>query len=272
MTNIGLMGCGAIGTEIATSVCAGRVANAALVALFDQIEEQASSLATQLPITVPYYTEIDRFLATPGLEMVMECASPAAIRAHGAAVLSSNKDLLMLSSGALTDTDIFQHLARLAEERDRRLIIPSGALGGIDALRAARDYLKEVTLTTTKPPRSLKGAPGFKDWESKEITEAQVIFDGSALEAVKLFPANVNVAATLSLAGLGPEKTRVKVVADPHSPGNVHEIYARGDFGVMRFTLENRPHDRNPRTSYLAILSALETLRAACNPGPSIGT
>ena len=79
----------------------------------------------------------------------------------------------------------------------------------------------------------------------------------TALEAIKLFPANVNVGATLSLAGLGPEKTRVKVVADPDSPGNVHQIYARGSFGVMRFTLENRPHDRNPKTSYLAILSVL---------------
>ena len=104
------------------------------------------------------------------------------------------------------------------------------------------------------------------------ITKPEVIFDGSALEAIKLFPANVNVGATLSLAGLGPLKTRVKVVADPQAPGNVHEVYARGDFGVMRFTLENRPHERNPRTSYLAVLSVLETLRAACTPGPRIGT
>lgn len=272
MTKIGLLGCGAIGSEIATAVCDRKVGNASLVALFDQDAEMASSLARRLPLTVPAFTNIGQFLAVSGLEMVVECASPGAVRAYAEAVLSSGRDLLMISSGALTDTALFHRLAALAEGRGRRLIIPSGALGGIDAIRAARGRLEEVTLTTTKPPEALKGAPGFKEWESKEIIEAQVIFDGSALEAIKLFPANVNVGATLSLAGIGPEKTRVKVVADPRSPGNVHEIYARGDFGVMRFTLENRPHERNPRTSYLAVLSVLETLRAACTPGPRIGT
>jgi len=240
MTKIGLLGCGAIGSEIATAVCDRKVGNASLVALFDQDAEMASSLARRLPITVPAFTNIGQFLAVSGLEMVVECASPGAVRAYAEAVLSSGRDLLMISSGALTDTALFHRLAALAEGRGRRLIIPSGALGGIDAIRAARGRLEEVTLTTTKPPEALKGAPGFKEWESKEIIEAQVIFDGSAL--------------------------------DPRSPGNVHEIYARGDFGVMRFTLENRPHERNPRTSYLAVLSVLETLREACTPGPRIGT
>ena len=104
--------------------------------------------------------------------------------------------------------------------------MPSGALGGIDAIRAARGRLDRVTLTTTKPPRGLAGAPGFAEWESREISEPTVVFDGPAVEAVKLFPANVNVAATLSLAGLGAQETRVKVVADPNSTVNVHEVEA----------------------------------------------
>ena len=269
---IGLLGCGAIGTEIAGSLNAGSVGNARLVAVFDQMPEAVAALAEQQPETVSGHTDFHKFLAVPGLEMVLECASPAAVRAHAEAVLSSNKDLMILSSGALTDTSLFQRLCSLAEQRGLRLIIPSGALGGIDALKATRGHLDEVTLTTTKPPDGLKGAPGYKDWESVEITEPQVIFEGSAIEAIQLFPANVNVGATLSLVSLGPHKTIVKVVADPCSPGNVHEIHARGDFGVMRFTMENRPHDRNPRTSYLAMLSAIETLRAACTPGPTIGT
>ena len=269
---IGLLGCGAIGTEIAGALNAGDVGNARLVAVFDQIPEAVATLAGQVPETVSGHSDFHKFLATPGLELVLECASPAAVRAHAEEVLASDKDLMVLSSGALTDTSLFQRLCSLAEQRGIRLIIPSGALGGIDALKATRGHLEEVTLTTTKPPNGLKGAPGFRDWESVEITEPQVIFEGPALDAIKLFPANVNVGATLSLVSLGPEKTIVKVVADPHSPGNVHEIYARGDFGVMRFTLQNRPHDRNPRTSYLAMLSAIETLRAACTPGPSIGT
>ena len=271
MTKIGLMGCGAIGSEVAAAVAQKRAGDARLVALFDQDAERAAALARQLSLSVPIHSDVAGFLAAPGLEMVVECASPGAVKAHAEAVLSGGKDLLMVSSGALTDTALFRRLAALSRERGRRLIIPAGALGGIDAIRAARDSLEEVVLTTTKPPRGLAGAPGFREWESREITEAQVIFDGSALEAIKLFPANVNVGATLSLAGLGPERTRVRVVADPGSPGNVHEIYARGDSGVMRFTLENRPHDRNPRTSYLAVLSLLETLRGACTHGPRIG-
>ena len=272
MTKIGLIGCGAIGTEIATEVSEGRVGNAEIAALFDMEAAIADELAQRLGGAVPTFTDMDKFLSAPGLEMVVECASPSAVKAHAEKVLAAGKDLMVVSSGALTDTALFHRLAALAEERGLRFIIPTGALGGIDAIRATRGLLEEVVLTTTKPPRGLKGAPGFKEWESKEITEAQVIFEGSALEAIKLFPANVNVGATLSLAGLGPEKTLVKVVADPDSPGNVHQIYARGSFGVMRFTLENRPHDRNPRTSYLAILSVLETLREACTAGPRIGT
>ena len=272
MTNIGLLGCGAIGSEVAEAVCNGKVGNATLVGIYDQFPETALVLAEEITGSVPYFTDFDRFLASPGLEMVVECASPEAIKAHAEQVIYSDKDLLMISSGALTDMNLFQRLADLTEARGRRLIIPSGALGGIDALRAVRGHLDEVTLTTIKTPRSLAGALGFRNWESRKITKPQVIFDGSALEAIKLFPANVNVGATLSLAGLGPLKTRVKVIADPQSPGNVHQIYARGDFGVMRFILENRPHEKNPRTSYLAVLSVLETLRAACTSGPRIGT
>lgn len=272
MVNVGVMGCGAIGAEIAGAVVAGRVGEAKLVALFDEVKDKASNLALQLSEPIPFFDSFDGFIAATDLELVMECASPEAVRSYAKLVLSYGKDLLLMSSGSLTDPLLFQELSELAKGGSLRLMIPSGALGGIDALRAARAYLEEVTLITTKPPAGLRGAPGFKDWESVEIKEAQVIYEGTALEAVSLFPANVNVAATLSLAGLGPDKTKVKVVADPHSPGNVHEVFATGDFGVMRFIMENRPHERNPRTSYMAVLSALEMLRSACSQEPRIGT
>jgi len=272
MTKIGLLGCGAIGSEIAMSVCEKRVGSASLVAIFDQDAGMAAGLAESLPSKVPAFTNIGQFLSVSEVQMVVECASPGAVRAYAESIISSGKDLLMISSGALTDTPFFHRLSALAEGAGRRLIIPSGALGGIDAIRATSRHLEQVILTTTKPPKGLQGAPGFKKWEGKEITEPTVVFTGSAAEAIKLFPANVNVGATLSLAGIGPDRTMVKVVADPDSPGNVHEIYASGDFGTMRFTLQNRPHDRNPRTSYLAVLSVLETLREACTNEPRIGT
>ena len=215
-TGVGLLGCGAIGQELARAIQAGEAGDARLAALFDQVEGLAASLAGDLG-GIFGTDSIQDFLAAPGLDLVVECASPHAVRAHAEAVLSAGKDLLMMSSGALADPALAGRLADLAQRTQRRLIVPSGALGGIDAIRAARGRLDRVTLTTTKPPRGLAGAPGFAGWESRDISEPTVVFDGPAIEAVKLFPANVNVAATLSLAGLGAHETRVKVVADPGS-------------------------------------------------------
>ncbi len=272
MNNVGLLGCGSIGTQMASAIVEGKAGDASLVALFDRDGAQAARLAASLPRPVPCFTDFDRFCATDGMDLVVECASPFAVRVLGPRVLEANLDLLMLSSGGLADVAFFRTLSDLATRKNRRLMVPSGALGGIDAIRAARELLDEVTLTSVKPPRALSGAPGFKAWEGKELTEPTVVFEGNALEAIEMFPANVNVGVTLSLAGLGPERTKVKVVADPGSRDNVHEVYARGAFGVFRFRLENKPHVANVRTSYLAVLSALETLRAACTPGPRIGT
>ncbi|MDP2956073.1 MAG: aspartate dehydrogenase [Longimicrobiales bacterium] len=272
MTNVGLIGCGTIGTSMANAIVEGKGGDANLVALFDENGAQAVKLADSLPRPVSCFTDFDRFCATDGMHLVMECASPGAVRALAARVLAANLDLLVVSSGGLADMAFFKSLCDLAARKDRRLMVPSGALGGIDAIRAARELLEEVTLTSTKPPRALSGAPGFRAWEGKELTGPTVVFEGNALEAIEMFPANVNVGVTLSLAGLGPERTKVTIVADPDSPGNVHEVYARGAFGVLRFRLENMPHVTNARTSYLAVLSAIETLRAACTPGPRIGT
>ena len=98
-----------------------------------------------------------------------------------------------------------------------------------------------------------------------------MVFEGNALEAVKRFPFNINVASVLSLAGIGPERTKVRIIADPEAQGNIHEIYARGRSGTLRFTMENVPHPDNPMTSHLALLSAIETLRRACQGGIKIG-
>ena len=243
-----------------------------MAALFDVDENQGQTLAAVLDGDIPFSTDIQRFLSTDGLTLVVECASPVAVRAHAKDALLAKKDLIVMSTGALVDAELLSELSETAQEQGCRLMAPSGAIGGIDAIRAAEGGLDEVTLTTTKRPEGLRGSPGFRDWEDREITDPQVIYEGSAAEGVKLFPANVNVAATLSLAGIGPQKTKLKVVADPDAPGNVHQIEAKGDFGVMRFTFENRPHPDNPRTSYLAILSAIELLRQACGTGPRIGT
>jgi aspartate dehydrogenase len=146
----------------------------------------------------------------------------------------------------------------LARDKKTKLLIPSGAIGGLDAIRAAAEAgLTEVTLVTAKPPEGF-GLHG--------LTEAKVLYEGNATEAVAKFPKNVNVAAALSLAGMGFEKTHVRIVADPALTANTHTIVAKGAFGEMTCKVENRPSPENPASSYLASLAALALIRRFVAP------
>ena len=143
-------------------------------------------------------------------------------------------------------------------------MVPTGAIAGLDAIRAARiGGLDEVQLRTTKPPRALAGAPGLRGLgvDLDHLAGPVVVFDGTAADAVIAFPANLNVVAALSLAGIGPDRTRVVLVADPAGTSNIHEITARGAFGELSIRLDNRPTPGNPKTSHLASLSAIALLR-----------
>jgi aspartate dehydrogenase len=181
---------------------------------------------------------------------------------------------MVMSIGALLENNVYDELTCIAEKHDRRIYLPTGAIAGIDAIRSVKHLLREVTLTTRKNPRALEGAPFFKTHkiDLRRIKKARVIYKGKAKDAVKLFPANVNVAAALSLAGIGGNKTKVRIVADPMTKVNIHEIHAKGSFGEMHFEVKNVPSPTNPKTSYLAILSAIECLRSICDDRISIGT
>lgn len=272
---IGVIGCGSMGAELAGAVGHNGpdgIPGARVTALLDRNPERGSALSGSLTSKPASFTVEQDFLSCGEMDIVAECASQSAVQEHGASVLRSGRSLLVMSSGALMDPALFAELSAASDATGAQIIVPSGAVGGIDALRAVRADLESVTIVSTKRPAALAGAPGFADWEGKDIGEAVTLFDGPAAEAVKLFPANVNVAATVSLAGLGPEKTTVRVVADPKSPGNMHEIRATGGFGEFNFRLVNRPHPKNPKTSHLAVLAAIEALRALVNPGLRVGT
>ena len=142
-------------------------------------------------------------------------------------------------------------------------------MAGLDALGAVRAETDSVTLTTTKPPAALRGAPFFGGKEP-ELDGPATVFEGTAAEAVKLFPANVNVAASVALASAGGERTRVRLVADPGASRNTHVVEAEGRFGRLRVEVENVPSE-NPRTSRLAALSCVEALRRICSPGLRVG-
>ena len=274
--NVGLIGCGSMGSELARTVFRGNAGNARIVGLFDEYVPGRAALADELTSDAhPRPTETDTvadLINIDSLDLVIECASQVAAAAHIESVLNVGISMLVMSSGAMIDPEFMRSISAAADRNGASIYIPSGAVGGIDALRASKGLLEEVTIVSTKKPISLTGAPGFAEWENKEISESTVIFEGSASEAVPLFPANVNVAATVSMAGLGPDRTRVRVVADPDSPGNVHEINALSRAGKFSFRFENIPHETNPKTSFLAVLAAVETLRSICEPSLRIGT
>ena len=265
-----------MGSELARAVKRGDAGLAEIIGIFDEYAPGRNALAKELgegeAITPVEADTVAELVALPGLDLVVECASQVAVVAHAETALNAGKSMLVMSSGALTSPEFMRTVSEAASTSGASIYVPSGAVGGIDTLRAAKSLLEEVTIVSTKPPVALSGAPGYADWEEVEISEPTVIFEGTASEAVGLFPANVNVAATVSLAGLGPDATRVKVVADPDSPGNVHEINAVSRAGKFSFRFENVPHDTNPKTSFLAVLAAVETLRSICDPGLRIGT
>jgi aspartate dehydrogenase len=276
LLNVGLIGCGSMGSELARAVQLGKAGPTKIIGVYDEYAPGRIALVKELgknqepaPVEAGSVAEL---IGLTGMELIVECASQAAVTAHAVAVLTAGISMLVMSSGALVSADFMCKVTDAAEASGVSVYVPSGAVGGIDALRASKALLEEVTIVSTKKPIALSGAPGFAEWEDVDITGPTVIFEGSAAEAVGLFPANVNVAATVSMAGIGPDATRVKIVADPDSPGNVHEIHAVSRAGKFSFRFENIPHETNPKTSFLAVLAAIETLRSISEPGIRIGT
>jgi aspartate dehydrogenase len=272
LKRIGLLGCGAIGTEIALAIDSGKIP-AKLTHVFDFSKDASKSLVTKLK-NKPEITENVGLLAAAPSDIIVEAASQDAVRDNALSILQNRKDLMIMSVGALLDESIFDIIIEGCKDFKRSVYLPSGAILGLDGIRSVKDELESITLVTTKNPRSLKGAKFFETskLDIENIKEPTTIFEGNAQEAVRLFPANVNVAALLSLAGLGSLNTKVRIVADPNTDKNTHEIMAQGKFGKFLIKVENVPSSSNPKTSRLAILSAIECLRAVCQSDIRIGT
>jgi aspartate dehydrogenase len=261
---IGLVGCGAIGSEIAKSIDRGDI-SAQLVAVCDHNPETAQELIGSLGIK-PVKANLEELVDRS--DLVVEAASQRAVPAIAAAALGKGRNLMIMSVGALADVELYRSIKRMASEHGSKVYLPSGAISGLDGLKSASSgSIKRVTLTTTKSPESLEGAPYIREMkiDLKGLKEPTLIFEGSAAEAVKAFPANVNVAATLCLAARDGN-VRVRIIADPSIKVNRHEIVAEGDFGRITTSVENVPSPKNPKTSYLAALSAIATLRSIVEP------
>ncbi len=263
---LALIGCGAIGTIIAKAVDDGTVddgtVRARLEYVLDTRRESARRLTQGLKKKPEIAENLEEILSQD-IDLVIEAASPAAAKSAALKILNAGKSMMIMSVGAFADGKFFNQVKDAAKGKSK-VYLPSGAIGALDALKAASiANLDEVSLITTKNPKSLKGAPFFEETETKAdaIKEKTILFEGKATDAIQKFPANVNVAVALGLAGTGPEKTKVTIVADPQVDRNIHEIHARGDFGELKLVVENLPSPQNPKTSYLAALSAIALLK-----------
>jgi aspartate dehydrogenase len=258
---IGIVGLGTIGQALAKALDRGEVA-AQLTAVHSRNMAQAQAFAQTLG-RVPEVVDLAGVIAH--CDLVIEAATQEALKAMAPAVLKAGKDLMVLSVGAMLD---HPEWPALAARHGCRLYVPSGAIVGLDGLKGACvGRVDAVTITTRKPPQGLAGAPYVEAHGINvyAFTTETVIFEGSAREACQGFPANVNVAATLSLAGIGPDCTHIRILVAPGITRNMHDVEVEGEFGRLTTHIENVPTD-NPRTGKLSYLSAIAMLKQIVSP------
>ena len=249
MRSVAFIGAGTIAREVARRVEAGDVRGTTLAGFFVRSPGRA--------LPGPALDAV----ALRAAGVVVEAAGHDALREHGEAVLEHGTPLVCLSVGALADAELRRRLLAAAEASGARLLVASGAVGGLDVLRAAAEAgLDEVVVEQRKPAKTLLGAA-----EADALTGPRVVFDGPVAEVVARFPKTTNVAAAVALAGIGFDDTRARVIADPALEANHVRISARGAFGAFTLELANVA-SANPRTSAIAAHSVVATLRALAGP------
>ncbi len=243
---VGIIGCGAIANIITTSIVSEEN-DIDIAYFFDKDIERAENIATLAGgVAVLDFEDM-----LNDVDLILECASPDSVKYFAPIVLKRGIDMIIMSIGAFMDTDFYSDVLKIAKDNNAKIHLPSGAVVGLDGIKAVAKFgLKEVSLVTRKSPKSL----------GKDIDSEEVLFEGKASEAVKEFPLNINVAATISMAC--NTDIDVKIIVDPNVDRNVHEITAKGDFGEFKTITMNYPCAANPKTSMLAALSAIRLLKS----------
>ena len=254
---VGLGGCGAIGGALARRLDRGLPGlRLAAISARDRAraERRVAGLAPPVPV-VP-------LAELAGLaDVVVECAPAAVFREVAEPAIRAGRVFVAVSVGQLLE---HADLIELAEESGARIVVPTGALLGLDAVRAAAEgEIRSVVMVTRKPPDGLAGAPYLEQHgiDLEGLSRPLKVFDGTARDGARGFPANVNVAAALSLAGIGPDRTRLEIWADPHVSRNTHRIVVEADSARFEMQIENVPTEENPRTGKITALSVIAALR-----------
>lgn len=262
MTKLALVGCGAIAQAVMALLRDDPDLRVSQVVVHEPGLADARAAVARLAPGAVVSTRLDLNGARP--DLVAECAGHDALVEHVLPALRGGVPAVVASIGALSDGHAMLDLEQAAREGGARVTLVSGAIGGLDALAAARiGGLDEVRYIGRKPPMSWAGTPAERAHDLAAITEPTVIFEGTAGEAARLYPKNANVAATVSLAGLGFERTQATLIADPGVTRNVHRIVATGSFGRLDLSLENEPLAANPKTSALTVYSVVRALQNA---------
>lgn len=254
--NVGVVGLGVIGRQVCTALAAG-IHGLRLSGATARDRNKAETFLRTLQGKPPFFT-LDELIAKS--DLVVEASTQAHLTEIAPRALEAGRDLVVLSCGGLLGRHDW---VRLAEEKGCRIFVPSGAIAGLDGVKGARlGEITAITMETRKPPVGLAGAPWIvqQKIDLDAITTETLIFEGPATEACRAFPANVNVLAALSLAGVGPERTRTRIYAVPGLRSNVHRIRLEGEFGRLSIEIENVPSE-NPRTGKLSYLSTIALLK-----------
>jgi aspartate dehydrogenase len=258
MTAVGLIGCGGIAEDV---VAALRASGSNGVRIVGALARPGRAEAARARLGEIEIVETLAALIARRPALIAEVAGQAAVAEHAEAVLRSGVDCLVISVGALAEPVLLARLKAAAAAGGSRMLLPAGAIGGIDAIAAMRVAgLVAVRYRSRKPPAAWRGSPAENVVDLGTLKERTVLYRGSAGEAALRYPQNANVAAAVALAGLGFEATEVELVADPEAPGNVHEIEAEGAAGRFAIRLEGKPSRTNPKTSALAAMSVARAL------------
>lgn len=260
MVRLGLIGYGAIGTRVAEAVAAGKLEGLELTTALVRRPREAVTVR-------PDVTHDPDWFFRYNLDVVVEGAGHQAVRDHAIRALEGGADLYVTSVGAFTDASLLDRVVAAARANGKRVYLPSAGIGGLDMLASlAQGGLDEVTITVRKDPSAWKGTIAETLVDLDALTVPTVVFDGPVREGARLYPQNVNISAATALAGIGLDRTRVVIVADPTITTHICEIRARGALGSMSFVEDLVPSPENPKTGLLVGHAIVKTLRNMVSP------